>query len=175
MANAEEFEADEALVDDEDTEEDLAIDDDLGDLHELDFDDDDDAVDDDELEKEGLVDTAVEVEDDAVDEGANLKEADPEDDKDDDENDDEDEDEADLEEADPEEDEESEEALDVLLVRDKVAGDEDLTRLDESRGDPITLRAAPIKAQEFTCRSCFLVKNRAQLADEETLICLDCA
>ena len=28
---------------------------------------------------------------------------------------------------------------------------------------------------EFTCRSCFLVHHRSQLADEKKLLCRDCA
>lgn len=78
------------------------------------------------------------------------------------------------EEAEVVEDEE-EESLDVLLSRDKAAAEEeDLGRLEEPR-DGLTVTAQPISASEFTCRSCFLVKNRAQLADEEHLICFDCA
>ena len=69
---------------------------------------------------------------------------------------------------------EGEESLDVLLSRDKAVEDEDLGRLEEPR-DGFTVPAQPISASEFTCRSCFLVKNRAQLADEDKLVCLDCA
>jgi len=70
---------------------------------------------------------------------------------------------------------EDEESLDVLLAREKATSeDDDLGRLEEPR-DGLTVPAQPISADEFTCRSCFLVKNRAQLADEEALICLDCA
>lgn len=69
---------------------------------------------------------------------------------------------------------EAEESLDVLLAREKVSDDDDLGRLEEPR-DVLTLPAPPIGAEEFTCRSCFLVKNRAQLADQDKLICFDCA
>jgi GT2 family glycosyltransferase len=69
---------------------------------------------------------------------------------------------------------EGEESLDVLLSREKVTEDDDLGRLEEPR-DGFTVPAQPISPNEFTCRSCFLVKNRAQLADEEKLFCLDCA
>jgi hypothetical protein len=76
------------------------------------------------------------------------------------------EDEEDLEDEDEEEDEET---LEVLLGPDS---DSTVTtarsRVDES-GD------APPGEGEFTCRSCFLVKRRAQLADATAMICLDCA
>ncbi len=78
----------------------------------------------------------------------------------------------DEEEDEDEDEEEAEESLDVLLVREQALDDE-LLRLGEDRSyaPPIS----PIVAGEFTCRSCFLVKRRAQLADEERLICYDCA
>lgn len=69
--------------------------------------------------------------------------------------------------------EEDDEALDVLLARDEVLDDE-LLRLDDAR-DALAVPDVPIGVGEFTCRSCFLVKRRAQLADEAKLICLDCA
>lgn len=66
-----------------------------------------------------------------------------------------------------EEDEEEEESLEALLGTDetvteaspRVAG----ARAPEGIGE-----------DEFTCRSCFLVKSRAQLADAHELICTDC-
>jgi len=94
---------------------------------------------------------------------------------DDDDDDDEEEGVVDLdEEVEETVDAEAEESLDVLLAREKVSDDEDLGRLEEPR-DVLTLPAPPIGAEEFTCRSCFLVKNRAQLVDEDKLICFDCA
>ncbi len=70
--------------------------------------------------------------------------------------------------ADDEDDEEEEASLEVLLGRD-----------DDAKGgaDPRDdLAATPVTVGEgeFTCRSCFLVKRRAQLADADRLICLDC-
>ncbi len=90
-----------------------------------------------------------------------------------------DDDDADLEEDDDDAaaaEDEGEESLDVLLAREKAAkdSDDDLGRLEEPR-DGLTVTATPIGADEFTCRSCFLVKNQAQLADGGTMICLDCA
>lgn len=79
------------------------------------------------------------------------------------------------EETDEVEEEEADESLDVLLAREKAAAAEpDLGRLEEPR-DGLSIPATPISAEEFTCRSCFLVKNRAQVADEDQLICFDCA
>lgn len=67
-----------------------------------------------------------------------------------------------------EEPEEEEESLEALLGTDetvteaspRVAG----ARAPEGIGE-----------DEFTCRSCFLVKSRAQLADSDEIICTDCA
>jgi hypothetical protein len=69
------------------------------------------------------------------------------------------------------EDEESEESLEVLLGTD---AEEEVE--EEPRTRSLSKAAAtPIGEGEFTCRSCFLVKRRAQLADEKRMICLDCA
>jgi hypothetical protein len=87
--------------------------------------------------------------------------------------DDEDE-EIELEEDDEVEDEEEEESLDVLLARDQALDEDDLIKLDDEPRDGLATSPDPIGAGEFTCRSCFLVKRRAQLADEKKLICLDC-
>ena len=35
-------------------------------------------------------------------------------------------------------------------------------------------RIQPNKADEFVCQSCFLVKHRRQLADEDLMLCVDC-
>jgi len=90
------------------------------------------------------------------------------------------EDDADVE-ADDDSDDEAEvvhetedESLDVLLAREK-AEDDDLVRLDDEPRDGLTSTTTPIGANEFTCRSCFLVKRRAQLADADQMICFDCA
>ncbi len=88
------------------------------------------------------------------------------------EEDDEDED-ADDESDDVVEDEE-EESLDVLLSREQ-SDDEDLVRLDDEPRDGLVTTIPSIGADEFTCRSCFLVKRRAQLADADARICVDCA
>ncbi len=71
-------------------------------------------------------------------------------------------------------DDESEESLDVLLAREQ-GEDDAIVRLDDEPRDGLVSVTTPIGADEFTCRSCFLVKRRAQLADEKKMICLDCA
>lgn len=73
------------------------------------------------------------------------------------------------EDLDDEDEEEDEETLEVLLGPDSGSTvTAARSRTDES-GD------APPGEGEFTCRSCFLVKRRAQLADAAAMICLDCA
>lgn len=131
--------------------------DDVDELPSLDDDDDDIAISDPPVTDDDDIDVEVDDEDDDA--------ADPEDD---DEPDDEDEDD------DDEDDDEGEESLDVLLAREKVLDEDDLGRIaDESRGG-LTVRPALVGAGEFTCRSCFLVKRRAQLADEKRMLCFDC-
>lgn len=71
-------------------------------------------------------------------------------------------------------DDEAEESLDVLLAREQ-GEDDALVRLDDEPRDGLVSVTTPIAADEFTCRSCFLVKRRAQLADEKSMICFDCA
>lgn len=78
-------------------------------------------------------------------------------------------DEPDLEDEVPDEEEES---LDVILAREQDLEDEFAPAEEAPRASPQT---TPAGEDEFTCRSCFLVKRRAQLADEEEWICLDCA
>jgi hypothetical protein len=81
-------------------------------------------------------------------------------------------------EEDEEEDDDVEASLDVILKErlvvpdDEEDEDEDAPELDE-RGDAV-LRVLPKQPDEFVCQSCFLVKNRAQLADPERLLCRDC-
>lgn len=95
--------------------------------------------------------------------------ADDDDDDDDDEIDDDESDDEPAAAAD-----EAEESLDVLLAR-EVGDDDGSIRLDDEPRDGLVAVTTPIGADEFTCQSCFLVKRRAQLADEKQMICLDCA
>jgi Domain of unknown function (DUF4193) len=69
--------------------------------------------------------------------------------------------------------------LDAIL-KDRIAAqpededdDEDEAPEPDDRGDG-TGRIQPKKADEFVCQSCFLVKHRRQLADETTMLCVDC-
>jgi hypothetical protein len=78
-------------------------------------------------------------------------------------------------EEDEEQDEEAEESLDVLLAREKVLNEDEVGRPADEPREPLSVPAGPIGDEEFTCRSCFLVKRRAQLANARKLICLDCA
>ena len=60
-----------------------------------------------------------------------------------------------------------------------VEEDEDDVILDLAPGDDkaeaLVEKVVPPQANEFTCRSCFLVKHRSQLADKKKMLCRDCA
>src|SRR5437762_9848542 len=60
-----------------------------------------------------------------------------------------------------------------------VEEDEDDVVLDLAPGDDKTEalieKVIPPQANEFTCRNCFLVKHRSQLADKKKMLCRDCA
>ncbi len=45
----------------------------------------------------------------------------------------------------------------------------------DERLEPLDSRVVPIQATEFTCKRCFLVKHRSQLADKKRMLCRDCA
>ena len=49
-----------------------------------------------------------------------------------------------------------------------------LTR-EEKLAEPADARVVPIQETEFTCKNCFLVKHRSQLADKKKMLCRDCA
>ncbi|MHB8511503.1 MAG: DUF4193 family protein [Actinomycetota bacterium] len=84
---------------------------------------------------------------------------------------------------DEEESEGTEASLDELLAKraeEKADAEEeesilDLNRTDEGAESLGTIKVVPQQADEFTCRSCFLVKHRSQLADKKKMICRDCA
>lgn len=40
--------------------------------------------------------------------------------------------------------------------------------------DPPPAKLTPVKAHEFVCNSCRLVKKRSQLADKDRMLCRDC-
>jgi hypothetical protein len=82
---------------------------------------------------------------------------------------------------DEEEESVGETSLEELLARrtdDKVE-EEDESVLDLARGDDkaetLAIKVLPQQSNEFTCRNCFLVKHRSQLADKKKMICRDCA
>jgi hypothetical protein len=127
----------------------------------------DDDFEDEELEE--LEDDDA-LEDDELDDDIDL-DLDDDDELEDDEVEDEEVDEAEVEEED-EDNELEEESLDVLLARDQGLDENELVRDGQREG--LGLTTAP-GAGEFTCQSCFLVKRRAQLADEKRMICFDCA
>ena len=144
-----------------------------------DFEEDEDIIleeeDDDEDEDEDDEDLDLELDDDlGLDDIVVGGDDDDDDiDLDDDDDDDDDDVEEDEEEASTGDDE-AEESLAVLLAR-ELGEDDALVRLDDEPRDGLVSVTTPIGADEFTCTSCFLVKRRAQLADEKRMICLDCA
>jgi uncharacterized protein DUF4193 len=82
---------------------------------------------------------------------------------------------------DEEEESVGETSLEELLARrtdDKVE-EEDESVLDLARGDEkaetLVTKVLPQQTNEFTCRNCFLVKHKSQLADKKKMICRDCA
>lgn len=82
---------------------------------------------------------------------------------------------------DDEEPEATEASLEELLAKraeDKEEEVEEESVLDLGREDPaeaLPIKVLPQQADEFTCRNCFLVKHRSQLADKKKMICKDCA
>lgn len=88
------------------------------------------------------------------------------------------------EEEDDEEDEEDEDVEasldDILKERLVVAGDDEDDDDDDDDYDEtddradIALRVLPKQPDEFVCQSCFLVKNRKQIADKDNMFCRDC-
>jgi hypothetical protein len=45
----------------------------------------------------------------------------------------------------------------------------------EERVEALTVKVVPQQPTEFTCRNCYLVKHRSQLADKKRMLCRDCA
>ena len=82
-------------------------------------------------------------------------------------------------------DEEPEEAsLDEILSKkgEEIAPDEEdedesiLSMGREERLETLAVKVIPPDpAKEFTCRKCYLVKHRSQLADKKRVYCRDCA
>ena len=57
--------------------------------------------------------------------------------------------------------------------------DEDEVLLDLGRGDEtsesLVEKVIPPQPNEFTCRSCYLLKHQSQLVDKKKMLCRDCA
>jgi hypothetical protein len=76
-----------------------------------------------------------------------------------------------------------ESSLDELLAKrapeEKVPEEEEddtLLNLDrDERVESLAVKVVPAQANEFTCKNCFLVKHRSQLADKRRMFCVDCA
>jgi hypothetical protein len=75
------------------------------------------------------------------------------------------------------------ESIQEILQKQEDA-DEDATDDDDAviatiakdeKLEPIYARVVPIQETEFTCKRCFLVKHRSQLADKKRTLCRDCA
>ena len=82
--------------------------------------------------------------------------------------------------AEEEEDVSAETSFEELAKRAEDTEDEDdddvvqdLSRDDKA--EALVEKVVPLQANEFTCRSCFLVKHRSQLADKKKMFCRDCA
>ena len=45
----------------------------------------------------------------------------------------------------------------------------------EERVEALSVKVVPQQPTEFTCRNCYLVKHRSQLADKKRKLCRDCA
>jgi hypothetical protein len=143
-------------------EDDIELDDEIAEEDDLDLvlDDDVDYEEDTDFDVQPEDGAAVEDEEEEEEENSEEDAAETADDEDEEEEvDDEDED----------EEEEDEETLEVLLGPDSDATVSTSRSRSDDSGD------APPGEGEFTCRSCFLVKRRAQLADSTAMICLDCA
>ena len=83
---------------------------------------------------------------------------------------------------DEEEENVGETSLEELLARrtdEKPAEEEDESLLDNLRGEEksetLAIKVLPQQSNEFTCRNCFLVKHKSQLAEKKKMWCRDCA
>ena len=82
----------------------------------------------------------------------------------------------------PEPAEDGDASLDELLTsRPEEAGgeeedEESVLALDrDERIETLSVKVVPQQPTEFTCRKCYLVKHRSQLADKKRMYCRDCA
>ena len=75
--------------------------------------------------------------------------------------------------------EEGEASLDELLTS-QAGGEEEedesvLSFVRDERIETLSVKVVPQQPTEFTCRKCYLVKHRSQLADKKRMLCRDCA
>jgi hypothetical protein len=77
----------------------------------------------------------------------------------------------------------AEASLDELIAKkaDEAAPEEEAeeaileTGRGEERVEALSVKVVPQQPTEFTCRNCYLVKHRSQLADKKRMLCRDCA
>ena len=76
----------------------------------------------------------------------------------------------------------SEASLDEILTtrpEEQAAEEEEeesVLSLDrDERIESLSVKVVPQQPTEFTCRKCYLVKHRSQLADRKRMLCRDCA
>jgi Domain of unknown function (DUF4193) len=73
-------------------------------------------------------------------------------------------------------------SLDEILTTrpEEAAGEEEdddsvLAFDRDERIETLSVKVVPQQPTEFTCRKCYLVKHRSQLADKKRMFCRDCA
>jgi hypothetical protein len=75
--------------------------------------------------------------------------------------------------------EEAETSLDEIIAKkaDESAPEEaeEAVVSREERVEALTVKVVPQQPTEFTCKNCYLVKHRSQLADKKRMLCRDCA
>jgi hypothetical protein len=75
----------------------------------------------------------------------------------------------------------AEASLDELMAKkaDEPAAEEEAEELlepgREERVEALSVKVVPQQPHEFTCKNCYLVKHRSQLADKKRMLCKDCA
>jgi hypothetical protein len=75
----------------------------------------------------------------------------------------------------------TEASLDEILAKKAEEGAEDgeeesaISPGGSDRVEALPVKVVPQQPTEFTCKKCFLVKHRSQLADKRRMICRDCA
>ncbi|HYZ11171.1 MAG TPA: DUF4193 family protein [Actinomycetota bacterium] len=78
--------------------------------------------------------------------------------------------------------EEDETSLDEIIAKKADEGPEEAEEEEavvptgrDERVEALTVKVVPQQPTEFTCRNCYLVKHRSQLADKKRMLCRDCA